>query len=240
MKHQLLTRGVCISLFIFVLSFPFHFALAIPFTNGDFSDPVPLFGYIATGTVISEPTGEFAQLETDGNFMRTLEQTFTVPSLSTTLSFDFAFSTDDITPSGFFPDSFAASLLTTVDGDFLDILVVDAFGPFPDPSDGIEWITGAVPIDVTYDSSVSIAGFTPIAGGQTFSGRISLDLPAVVLGEEATLYFDLFDESDGFNAIAAVDNINVTPVPEPATGTLILTGLAGLCWFARKKAKKNL
>jgi len=124
-------------------------------TNGDFSDSVDLAGFLATGTIISEPTGDFAQLETDGSFQRTLEQTYTIPSLPTRFSFDFAFSTEG-TPTLGFPDSFASSKLTTVDGDFLDILVVDAVGIVPDPSDGIEWLTGATPIDVVYDPSVTI------------------------------------------------------------------------------------
>lgn len=30
--------------------------------NGDFADPVPLFGWDATGTILGEPTDEFGQL----------------------------------------------------------------------------------------------------------------------------------------------------------------------------------
>lgn len=185
--------------------------------NGDFSDPTPLAGYDVFGTVIGEPTGEFGQLETEGSFIRTLSQTFTTPASPSVLTFDFAFSTN-ATPFSI-PDSFAASHITTADGEFLDILVVDFFGPIPDPSDGIEFLTGAVPIDVSFDETVTIAGFTPFAGGTTYSGRITLDLPAIVLGEEATLFFDLFDELDVADTIAALDNISLTtqatPIPEP-------------------------
>ena len=206
MKLSVLTITL-IAQMIFICS---GIATANTLVNGDFSDPVDLAGFTATGTDVREPTSDFAQLETDGTFMRTLEQTYTTPSVPTLLSFDFAFSTDMTIASGFFPDSFVSSELTLADGEYLDIMVADAYGVWEDPSDGIEFFTGATPIDVTYDPSVTIPGFTPL-GGITFSGRISLWLPDSVLGEQATLYFDLFDELDGSKTIAAVDNISVEP-----------------------------
>jgi len=212
-----------------------------PITNGDFSDAVDLAGYTATGAVVGEPTGEFGQLETDGDFLRTLEQTFKIPSVPSTLTFDFAFSTEATSSSAFFVDAFAASVITTLDGDFLDILVVDLFGPLPDPSDGIEGFTGAVPIDVDYDPSVTITGFVPFSAGATYTGRVSMMLPSVVLGEEATIYFDLFDEFDAANSIAAIDNIAIEPkivaVPEPSTLVLLGIGGGALLVMARRKKR---
>jgi hypothetical protein len=210
---------------------PLSTALALPVINGDFSDSVDLAGWMASGNVVGEPTGDFAQLETDGiDPVRTLEQTVTIPAAPSTVTFDFAFSTDGTSvPGGIFPDSFAVSLITTV-GDFLDILVVDLLGVLPDPSDGIEWITGALPIDVDLDPAVTIPGFSPVAGGTSYSGRINLALPASVRGQAATLYFDLYDEPDGASTIAAVDNVSVDPantIPVPATLGLLLIGMAG-------------
>jgi hypothetical protein len=214
--------------------------MATVIVNGDFSDPVDLAGFVATGTTVGEPTGGFAQLETDGSFWRTLEQTFMIPALPTLFSFNFAFSTEGTPPVGGFPDSFAASEITTLDGDFLDILVVDVYGVLEDPSEGIEHLTGATPIDVSYDPSVTIAGFTPFAGGTTFYGRASLWLPDSVLGEEATLYFDLFDQLDGFKTIAAVDNISAESIPEPGTLVLLGAGLFGIVsgFWGRKFHRK--
>jgi hypothetical protein len=107
--------------------------------------------------------------------------------------------------------------------------VADVGGAVPDPSDGIEATTGALPIDVGLDAGVTMPGFTPFGSGFSTGGRISLLLPAVVRGLEGTLYFDLFDQPDGATTRAAIDNVSVEPVsavPAPATLGLLLIGLA--------------
>lgn len=204
-------------------------AHAAVIVNGDFSDPVGLAGWMATGTVVGEPTGDFAQLEADGGFQRTLEQTVTLPSAPSILSFDFAFSSDTTAPpSGLFPNAFTAFLDGV--GGALDILSVDLSGAIPDPSDGNELILGLLPIDVDLDPAVIIPGFLPIAGGVSYSGQISLLLPAAVLGQGAILYFDLYDYGYGAASIAAVDNVSVDPVgavPLPPTLVLMAIGLVG-------------
>lgn len=218
------------------LSFvPLHHAQAGPLLNGDFADPVPPVGWTPTGRVVSLPPGAFAQLETDGGYQRTLEQTFTLLQMPARLAFDFAFSTSipDGTSvpedQGIFPDSFTVSLYTTDWVYFLDILVVDVVdGAVPDPSHGKEQKVDALPIDVGFDPAFTIAGFERFAGGFSTSGRLSLPLPANVLGQEVTLYFDLYDEPDGAATRAAVDNVAVelAAVPEPATLGLLVIGLA--------------
>ena len=74
-------------------------------TNGTFEDPTDLTGFsvvgedffgdpISAGTV-TEPNGAFAQLQNDtATFLLQLQQTFVVPTGASTLSFDFAFSTE--------------------------------------------------------------------------------------------------------------------------------------------------
>lgn len=209
-----------------------------PINNGDFSDPIALAGFLATGGVIGEPTGEFAQLETDGGFLRTLEQTFSIPAIPSLFAFDFAFTTEGVLPISGFPDSFAVSILTFA-GEFLDILVVDALGAVPDPSDGIEVITGALSIQVGFDPSVGIPGFTPL-GGATFSGHISVPFQGAVLGQDATVFVDLFDAADGFATRAAVDNFSIGAhaVAEPATLVLVMLGLAGMSATRRPRARR--
>lgn len=219
---------------------PFPPAGATPLANGDFAAPTDLDDWTPTptGATVGEPTHEFAQLETGGDSQITLEQTFTLPATSSTLVFDFAFSTDAAAPTSGFPDSFAVSLYTTDGVYFLDILVVDGYGAVPDPSDGIEATTGALPVDVVRDPTVAIPGFVPFVGGFSLSGHVSLLLPAAVLGQDATLYFDLFDQADGAITIAAVDNVAVEPtaVPAPATLGLLALGLAA-AGIARRRGK---
>ena len=80
-----------------------------------------------------------------------------------------------------------------------------------DPSDGIEWLTGALPIDVTFAPAAVIPGFQALAGGTDYSGHINLLLPSVVLGQGATLYLELFDEAGLAATIAAIDNVGTYP-----------------------------
>lgn len=211
-------------------------AWAGPILNGDFADVTVLSGYTVTGSVISEPTGAFAQLDTDGSFTRTLAQTFSIPATGSIFSFDFAFSTEGVAPIAGLPDSFAVSI-QTIAGDLLDILVVDALGVVPDPSDGIEVVTGATAISVTFDSSIGTPGYVAL-GGTVFGGRISMAFPNSVLGQDATLFVDLFDQSDGFASRAAVDNFSVTAraVTEPTSLLLTGLGLIGLCATRRRGA----
>jgi hypothetical protein len=216
---------------------PLATAHALPL-NGDFADSLDLADWTATGADVGEPTGDFAQLDTNGDFQRTLEQTFSLPSGASILSFDFAFSNDATqVPGGVFPNVFTVFLDGL--GGTLDILAVDLLGATPDLSDGNELSLGVLPIDVTLDPAVTIPGFIPIAGGASYSGRVSLLLPAAVLGQDATLYFDLYDYGYGASTIAAVDNVTIEPanaVPVPATFGLLLIGLAATSAIRRKQS----
>jgi len=222
-------------------------AAAVSLTNGDFESG-DLAGYFTeddaflpnpaiTVAADSGSGNHFASLDTasHASFFNTLGQDLTLPPSPAVLSFDFGFSTvgdSSFADPNAFPDSFAVSLVTAAD--FLDILVVDeAGGVVPDPG-------GSLP--VAYDPTVSIAGFAPLAGASALSGSITLLLPASLLGDDATLFFDLFDEEDGHRSVAAVDNValqaaSAPAVPEPATGLLLTVGLAAMAATARRTAR---
>lgn len=221
------TSRAC-TLFATVLILSPAAAGAATIVNGDFSDAQDFAGWQPTGDVLHEPGGAFGQLETDGTFQRTLQQGFLVVGHHYRLSFDFAFSTQATTPPGAgVADAFAVSIVTA-GGDYLDILAADVVGAVPDPSDGNEAANNAVPIQVGLDPSVTISGFLPFVGGAAYTGRITLDLPDLVLGQDATLFFDLFDYPDGSSTIAAVDNVTLEPfadLPLPTTVALLLPGL---------------
>ncbi len=195
--------------------------------NGDFSSAVDLEGFVPTGNVTEPSPGGFALFGDDG----VLSQTFVIPDAASVLSFDFAFSTEATPASaGFFPDAFSAELTTSPGRDVLDIFVADVLAVQNDPSNRFQASYGTVPINVSYDPLITIAGFGGFAGGTEYSGRISLSLPGEVLGETATISFGLVD-FDFDASIAALDNLSVTStssvIPEPSSrwiwvGTLAL------------------
>lgn len=207
--------------------------------NGDFSSLTPLDGFSPTGNV-SEPTDDFALFD-DSGF---LTQTFTIPSSASTLSFDFAFSTSNPsgTSTGF--DSFSVELTTNADLDILDILVVDyevevspdPLGPFGLP------FPPFVPIDVSYVPSASFPGFQGVTGEtKAFYGKISLTLPDEVLGELATITFDLGNQDPGAQTLAALDNLAVTtnnPIPEPSSFALWLGATAVMLGSSTRRRRK--
>ena len=228
------TIRYCLSLVLALTSLD---VVAGVIVNGDFSNAVALNGFTSSGSVSEPSPGDFAQFETSG----VLKQGFDIPFGTSTLSFDFAFSTTALsgTFSGF-DDSFAAELTTSPDADVLDIFVVDVSGVRKDPLNGFEpFFPGLVPIDVNYDPSISIPGFLEKPGGTDFSGRISLSLPSEVLGESATITFRLLNNDSGFDSIAAIDNLAVTTtvatIPEPTTLTIWLCFTAPNLLFLRRK-----
>ncbi len=210
-------------------------ALAVPIVNGDFADGTPLAGWTASDAAVTEPTGDFAQITADDDTQHGLEQSFTLLSVPAVLSFDFAFSTATTGPAVAFPDAFAAQVVIAT-GALLDILVVDLNGAVPDPLHGDEAANGALPIDVALDPTVTIPGFTPFAGGTLYAGRVRMTLPAAALGQEATLYFDLYGQADGAATRVALDNLSQDPASAPVAPTpaLLLAGIAAAALSRRR------
>jgi hypothetical protein len=76
------------------------------------------------------------------------------------------------------------------------------------------------------------------------SGTVSFDLSPFsgsVLGLQfqlASLFEGTIEDGRNLNSIVTVSNVQLTPVPEPATMILVGTGLVGLLGLGRKKFRK--
>jgi hypothetical protein len=198
-------------------------------SNGDFAAPVPLQGWSNPVGMATEPTppGAFAVIgnaSADGSGQHALEQEVTSLVPLGAFAFTFVFATE-ATPtsdfsSGIFPDSLFVSITPQGQPTF-DVLFVD--------------VILDVDSSATVDSSVTIPGFSPgFAPGFTASGRVTLAFGSVgfipPVGVPLLIAFDVIDSQETFHTLAAIDDVSLTPVPEPGTfvllgSTMVLYGL---------------
>jgi hypothetical protein len=148
----------------------------------------------------------------------TLYQSFTFPVLASTLSFDIGFQRLG-TDTGGVPETIP---------DFLWVYYLDN-----DQNMAAKSFVGA-DVNGFYDpndSSIALALMDLGNGLFRFSTGVQ-DLA----GRSGTLYFDLYDQDDGFYSAARADNVTIsTAVPEPGTWLFLVFGLAGLIMAGRKK-----
>jgi|GEM_PF-5465616 len=197
---------------------------------GDFGNPLNPNAFIS---VVPLGSNNVAQFETgafsDGLFIATLEQTFTVTANKPRLSFDFTLPNAVADPTGTGASPFLDSLFVSLGSgfDFFDLLLMDQFGVLADPfgtAPGV--VTLGVPIDPLFDFN------------------FTADLTSLV-GESVTLFIDVINEDDGFQFaspklgnLATVATSLQRPIPEPGSLWLLGLGLLGLLSTTIKKRIK--
>lgn len=140
------------------------------------------------------------------------------------LDFNFGFATDETVRPGEILDAFSISLGSIADpAQTLIYVTLDAAGlVVAPPTPGGIWIDPA-----------SLA-LTPVAPppafaqfGQQAAYHVLAPVPGVLVGQETTLYFDLFNNANGLESVGWVGAVTV--IPEPGAGLLFVVGLAA--WF---------
>lgn len=187
-------------------------------------DPTPFLSVANVGGnyVADFRTGAFS----DGLFIATLEQTFTVDAAAPIVRFDFTLPTvsTDSTGTGTSP-FFDAILVSMDDGiDFYELLLVDQFGALADP---FGTAPGTVILGAPSDPSFDYG----------FTANVS-----TLANQNVTLYVDVINEDDGSMATMTADNFNTgtahAPVPEPASVAVwSLLTMVGVAYGWRRKRR---
>lgn len=172
----------------------------------------------------TEDNGEAKFEVGNGSSQRQLQQTFTAPANSETLTFQYRMETTGTLNANGDRDSFQATFLNP--DTFEPLLAIDApFFPsfFSVDNNGTQFLGSAT-------SSVVGSEFTSVTADiSTLSGQ-SVVLEFLV-AENPLMHDDL-------TTTVWVDNVVVTAVPEPSAPVMTLTLFFGVFWTARRRRAK--
>ena len=162
-------------------------------------------------------------------------------------SFDFSFTTDDTTPTGWIPGTVTGEIMLPFSGDgsgSATQVLIDAI-----PS-GMTNIYGTLPINATAWDTQVVNTFT-VSGGMITSADYSANATTLPTPEESLFTFGsgsnelkftnqsgIAQETGNESGFLGVTFTPVSvPIPEPSS--LILAGMAGICGFAWRVAAKR-
>lgn len=181
--------------------------LGLPLTNGDFSSSLSV-GW--TDYEVASIVGGEGVLGEDPWYFSFLEQEFTIPDLSLSLSFDYK----PVFEMGG-DEAFSASLLDPL---AYDPLVATDADPW-DPSESYFFLADSFGTTLTDSSFVTL---TDLGGRWT---NVFLDLTSLGgFATDALLAFDFIGFDDSFGSEISLDNASVSVVPVPGA---VLLGLVG-------------
>jgi RHS repeat-associated protein len=151
-------------------------------------------------------------------------------STSPLLRFSFGFATDEVLRPGILPDSLTLTLQDAAQQTTLLLVTMDAGGAVWAPV-----TPGTTPIaEGSLDRlSIPYSSLTPVLSSRS-AFALEFAVPADLVGESLTLYFDLFSNDDGVRSQAWFSKVEV--VPEPSA--LVLLALGG-GWILRS-GRRNL
>jgi hypothetical protein len=190
-------------------------------TNGDFSDG--LTGWATQGDV--QVVADEAVLGDNNEWYSLLYQDIALDTGAYTIEFDVSNLLSNVVPDFTFPDTFYASLYFIDDISAFDLdngIYDDSLALFDLDYSG-EYIY--------YDGTVSASskGSDWFCFSMTFQNDYNYVIPA----------FELFDMNWINNdSLVLLDNVNINPVPEPATILLVGSGLLGLFGIRKKQFRK--
>ena len=163
-----------------------------PIVNGRFDQGLTGWNQEIIGHADSQIAGRingFARFTENDSFLVSLNQTFEVPAGPQTISVDLlTLGLED--PQSGLPDAFEISLLDADGNSLVDTHATNATSFF----------------------NVNPGGIVSSASGVNFDGTtVTLDISAVPVGTNATLYFDLVGNPPGDSSVVVVDNVRITP-----------------------------
>ena len=213
-------------------------SLPAPLIQSSFSRRHTARLYVVVLFVASVCSAQMTTLQTGGSspsITGTEQLTIGTGRSPATIDLNAGFATDEGPRPGLFPDSFTITLQDFGQSGQTNTFVIstiDLYGALPNPSSppGITAAPGEIAIAPISDPN-EVLGYA-----QRFSFDVRFSPPAQFAGEDAVLYFDLFDNQQAPGSIAWFTPVSA--VPEPGVLKFLALALAlGFCCLQKRNLR---